>query len=457
VVLRGLLVVLGLTVTLAGAGFAVLAAPARSAPEATCTAAEKAARTSAATAYRKRIAAERRAYFRKVADAKRRAAFVKRQRAKLGRLSAAAGCMVLTLPRSSGASCDFMLAQNAEAARLERELGGPFVNVGPITKDTVLPATGQADIVLLFVDFPNAPASEDANAIGTTYTAYTNWFAEASYGRFSVNVTRVPTWFRMPRPAADYGSLYTYAGVDAYMADVIAAADSAVDFSRYDAVWVVAEKDARVLANTAFARFPERGVRADGTEVRFGALMGSARWPGLFHSTVAMHEHLHSMGLPDLGYAGKTLGRWDPMFADDAGTSTTHVLAWHKWLLGWIDASQITCLLQPGQLEETLTPLARPGGKKALVVPTSASTAYVLEVRRKLGYDSAICTEGVLLYTVDSQVRNGEGPIEGKSATTRCAPQATPLAVGQAYEDGAVKVEVLATDGDAYRVRVTRK
>ena len=53
----------------------------------------------------------------------------------------------------------------------------------------------------------------------------------------------------------------------------------------------------------------------------------------------------------------------------------------------WIDPDQITCLRDAGQLEETLTPNARAGGKKMVVVPSGASTAYVLEMRRRLGYD----------------------------------------------------------------------
>jgi hypothetical protein len=92
-----------------------------------------------------------------------------------------------------------------------------------------------------------------------------------------------------------------------------------------------------------------------------------------------------------------------------------------------------------------------------VVVQTSTSTAYVLEVRDKSGYDRNICRGGVLLYTIDSQVLSGSGPIEGKSSGSACSPDVTPFDVGQTYEDAAVKVEVLATDGSAYRVRVTKK
>jgi hypothetical protein len=139
------------------------------------------------------------------------------------------------------------------------------------------------------------------------------------------------------------------------------------------------------------------------------------------------------------------------------GGLSVHPIAWHKWMFGWIDPSQITCLREPGRLEETITPNSQAGGKKMVVVPTSPSTAYVREVRQKLGYDLNICRGGVLLYTIDPQIPSGSGPIEGKSGGVNCTPEVTPFGVGQTYEDGSVKVDVLATDGSAYRVRVTKK
>lgn len=150
-------------------------------------------------------------------------------------------------------------------------------------------------------------------------------------------------------------------------------------------------------------------------------------------------------------------GHWDPGWAVALPFATVHPIAWHKWMFRWIDPEQITCLRAAGQLEETLTPTAQAGGQKMVVVPTGASTAYVLEVRRRLGYDRSICSEGVLVYTVNSQLRADQGAIEGKTSGSNCSPDVAPFAVGQTYEDSAVKIEVLATDGSAYRVRVTKK
>ena len=136
----------------------------------------------------------------------------------------------------------------------------------------------------------------------------------------------------------------------------------------------------------------------------------------------------------------------------------SELVAWHRWRLHWLDPNQLTCLEQPGQLEETITPLETPGGKKAVIVPTSPSTAYVIEDRQPIGWDSDICHAGVLVYTVDSQLSNAQGAIRVKPAQ---GIYFATFGVGSGevstYEDGAIELEVLKTDGKSFRVRVTKK
>jgi M6 family metalloprotease-like protein len=404
------------------------------------------------------MAVERRTYFAKVTSPAKRAAFVRKQQAKLKKLRAAAACTVVTpLPPSSGASCAFELEPNREAALNRPFANSPMRNLGPLEPGLFVPPTGRAEAVMVFVDFPDAPASENAAGLADMYTAYLDWFQEASHGRFSWNVTVVPTWFRMPAPGRSYGNLQDGPNGDRYLADAVAAVGGAVDFSRYRSVWVVPSSNSGGLAPSNFVRNPGHGVVTDGTEIRFGVLHSQSRRGAPFESSHMNHLVLASLGTSDLGDTAKPLGHWDPNFQDGTGARTAHLLGWHKWMLRWIDAEQLTCVHAPGTVEETLTPNSRSGGKKLVVVPTSPSTAYGIEVRRKLGYDRGICREGVLIYTVDSQILSGNGPIEGKSAGTGCSPDVMPFAVGETYEDAAVKVDVLATDGSAYRVRVTEK
>ena len=135
----------------------------------------------------------------------------------------------------------------------------------------------------------------------------------------------------------------------------------------------------------------------------------------------------------------------------------SHLLGWHKWQLRWIDPPQLTCLSSPGTIEETITPIAVRGGKKLVVVPISDTYAYTVEARRRIGYDKNACEEGVLVYAIDSTRGGYEDPVILKGQP-RCG-NVTPGAfrTGQVHDDQYVKVEILATDGRSYRVRVTKK
>lgn len=446
---------LGAVLLCAALASGIAAAP--SASSAPCTADEKRRHAAAATAYARRMPAERRSYFRRVESATRRAAFVRKQRARLASLRAAAACRVTPLPPSSSETCDFELAPNAEALRSRP--GWPMRSFGALDPRTAIPTRGRVEAVMVFVDFPNAPADGDAAARASRYTSdLLPWLQEASYGRLTLGVTVVPRWFRMPKAGADYGSAQESDNADRYLADVVAAVGTAVDFARYQFVFVVPSDNAGPRLGVNYVRYPGHGVAVSGGEIRFGVLGdGVSRGSDSAHT---LHRFLALLGGVLIDSSPKPFGSWDPGWAVDAASSglisTVHPVAWHKWMFRWLEPEQITCLRDAGQLEETLTPSARAGGKKMVVVPTGASTAYVLEVRRRLGYDRSICREGVLVYALDSQLRGDQGAIEGKSSGTGCSGT-TPFGVGQIYDDPAVRVEVLATDGSGYRVRVTKK
>ena len=59
------------------------------------------------------------------------------------------------------------------------------------------------------------------------------------------------------------------------------------------------------------------------------------------------------------------------------------------------------------------------------MIPTGASTAIVLESRRAAGLDADACSTGVLIYTVDSSVPTGMGPVRVIDASPGDAETAT--------------------------------
>jgi M6 family metalloprotease-like protein len=437
-------------------------------PAADCTAAQKAQRQAALSAYLRRMSAERRAYFKAHRGSKQRKAFVRRQQARLKALRAAAACSVPAPPvLSEGAPCAAQLAQNEQAASFERGVGYPFLNEGPTTRDGSLSAQTPVQALVIPVDFSDRPASADPRSLGNAATSQLGFFDDASYGRFSVTATVLGRWYRMPRPAGGYGSWFDpVGGARDLVADATAVADADVDFSKVDFVFLLTPNFPQ-SGNPAWSVFPGRGVVRDGKELRHATFLAEALTGGAQVAYVANHELTHSLGLPDVYYeidpvahvaAFDAVGIWDPMSEPGAH----HFLAWHKWKLGWVDPAQVACVSSPGSVADTLSPLESKGGLKMVVAQTSPSTAYVVEARRRLGRDADICTEGVLVYTVDSQRGNARGSIFIKSAspggTTSSSGCGAPFAARTAYEDAALKVEVLADRSDgSFDVRVTRK
>ena len=113
------------------------------------------------------------------------------------------------------------------------------------------------------------------------------------------------------------------------------------------------------------------------------------------------------------------------------------MLAWSRWQLGWLKESQVRCVTEP-EATITLGPIAAPGDQTAMAaIPLSETVMIVIESRRKLGYDTyhrditgdtlcpgregqsclltgvpALLDEGVLVYTVDSALSEGNLPLK---------------------------------------------
>jgi M6 family metalloprotease-like protein len=264
-----------------------------------------------------------------------------------------------------------------------------------------------------------------------------------------------------------------------YISDAVNAADSTVDFSQYKVVYVVAAKGTSVDRSPAFQAYAGSGIQADGTELRYAATFFEDTKTDLRYAVnVFTHEMGHVLGLPDLYDTSadprnywslfRYAGGWDTMSWNDPGG---HFLAWEKWKLGWLDPSQLTCVDGPGELTTTVTPLERAGGLKAIVVPTGASSAYVIEARKRIGVDTRLCEDGVLVYQVYGNIRSGQGPVRISAAQPdrnsqlrdRCGPlYNAPFdkATGEValFEDpsAGVSMRVLSSKASGYRVKVTR-
>jgi hypothetical protein len=158
-----------------------------------------------------------------------------------------------------------------------------------------------------------------------------------------------------------------------------------------------------------------------------------------------VHETLHDIGISDIyrygyhvadetfgnGLAIVPMGEWAVMSAPVG--NAREVIAWHRWLLGWLGDEQVYCRPSDSlvDVEISLSPLTREEeGYKAAMIPVSDRKVIVVESRRAEGYSATagniniaidvdgvrkraslrdFGTDGLLVYTYDTSVIDGAG------------------------------------------------
>nr|WP_142218267.1 M6 family metalloprotease domain-containing protein [Streptomyces sp. SLBN-118] len=336
--------------------------------------------------------------------------------------------------------------------------------------------------VVVFLSFPDhVPENAPAELAADHFPATSTFFTRASYGRFSLRADPQHQWVTMPKASTEYGIRRDWGSEqrNAYLRDALGAADAGVDFSRYDIVYLVADPDAPGVDSDATKVVNlDQPLRADGTDINRVVTVFERHPPD---RNVLAHETGHIFDLPDLyhrpvdgqGDWDTYVGDWDVM-GSQFGLSPD-LFGWHKWKLGWLDRQAVRCVTRTGLI--TLEPISAapaPGaslGTRLAVVRTGEDTALAIEARSATGNDEATCTEGVLIYRVQSDEVSGGGPVEVVDTHPRTAacwdesvypPLAdAPLGVGETFTlPGApgerTRVEVAdRTRADGWTVRIS--
>ncbi|MEV0277272.1 M6 family metalloprotease domain-containing protein [Streptomyces sp. NPDC050610] len=329
---------------------------------------------------------------------------------------------------------------------------------------------GRLHAVMLFLSFPDAaPATGPGDLAADHFPDTSRFFERASYGKFKLDVHPVKRWLRMPRKSTSYRIQRDWDAEHrtTYLRDAIAAADPAVDFSRYDVVYLVADPDAPGVDSDATKVINlDEPISVDGARLSRIVTVFEHHPPD---RNVLAHETLHVFDLPDL-YHRPTDGKgdWDTHVGDWDLMGSQFGLAsepfgWHKWKLGWLTPRQIDCVRGPGTGRHVLEPLEapmQPGADdrtRLVVIRTSPTEAVAVEARGVGGNDAGSCAEGVLVYRVRSDTASGDGPVQvldGHPRTAACVGASVyppladaPLDIGESFGTGG--------DGGGSGVRVT--
>ncbi|WP_197361174.1 M6 family metalloprotease domain-containing protein, partial [Streptomyces clavuligerus] len=333
------------------------------------------------------------------------------------------------------------------------------------------------DAVMVFLSFPDAePHHTPERLAADHFPATSGFFERSSYGRFSLRPHPLRRWVEMPKESTAYGISRDWDAErrGSYLRDAFAAADAAVDFSRYDIVYLVADPDAPGVDSdaTKVVNF-DRPPRVDGVGIRRVVTVFERHPPD---RNVLAHETGHVFDLPDLyhrpvdgrGDWDTHVGDWDVMGSQFG--MAPDLFGWHKWKLGWLDGRAVRCVTGPELI--TLEPIAAPApggglGTRLAVVRTGPGSALAVEARGAVGNDDGLCTEGVLIYRVRSDAASGSGPVEvvdTHPGSEACWDRSVypeladaPLGVGETVTLAEERVRVEVTDrtpSGAWTVRI---
>ena len=105
-----------------------------------------------------------------------------------------------------------------------------------------------------------------------------------------------------------------------------------------------------------------------------------------------------TLGIKDMNVPNK----WDLMADSSRGT----FLEWNRYMMGWIYDSEVRCLSDQSTSIHYLTDIDTTTDPKLLTINLAPGVTLAAEARNAAGVD-----KGLLLYTINTYINHGEGPI----------------------------------------------
>ena len=309
-----------------------------------------------------------------------------------------------------------------------------------------LTLNGTLNVKVVFIEWENFKGTQsDYDYHVSQLQKFASFYGMVSEGKLRFNFEFEDSWIQV---GTDYNDSYIPSGMDGgdwrstpFLQGVLdkwmLSVDPVVDFSNGDVVIFPVPRGKTVADGGAheFPHAPGAYIQADGEKIY--------SWfaPGVRYMTPGQtplwtwysHEFGHALGIPDLrdmsdatkNQIGVIRGeKWlvNPMggleVMDNEGGPTITINAWTRWVQGWLNDDQATCVLPENVQTENyyrLSQLNKVGAKdKLLVIKTSATTALLIESRR---WDSKFDTpiqhsrNGVIVYRVDTTLGHEEGPL----------------------------------------------
>ena len=389
-----------------------------------------------------------------------------------------------------------------------RPVGTSGITAGFPLPSWAMPSVGSIQVAVLFVDFPDIPATRSPDDEAEIFLPFAEEYLESvSYGKLDLEFVLLRRWLRVENNHDFYLTKGRLGIGSSINGEVARLADPEFDFTGYEGIMIVMPGSHFTGGNALGSSETDEGTI---TTVRMNTFVSEAFWD---QGRVAAHELAHHFGLLDFYpydaglhqippapegeiWAHNRIGLMglqfnfltdpqDPRLAYESrlsdGSSFTNysysteafeMLAWSRWQLGWLDQTQIRCVTE-SETTVSLSPVADPtDGIVMVAVPLSQTELIVLESRRKIGYDAArelqwgngyvanipsLAAEGVLVYTVDAALGTGRLPVKIAGDTGNGQVDTYPLLTdGQSVTIRGYTITVKSSTSTTHTVTITK-
>jgi len=294
-------------------------------------------------------------------------------------------------------------------------------------------------VIVILADFDDKPASggliyglkEDFEQLLFSFDNYdthysmSEFYRDNSYGGF-IMIGDVVGWYRMPEDYAyyvnaNYGFSSYPTNAQHLAEDALLMADDDVDFSLYDndgngyidGVFIIhsglgAEQTGSDYDIWSHNSGLHSSLYLDGvTATQYSMEPEENSSSGLVTMGVFAHEYGHTLGLPDLydtDYSTDGIGYWSIMAGGSWGSNgarPSYFDAWCKYQLGFVEPTNIIS----NQLDVAIaTSYYNPVLYRVWQDGIVGQQYFLVENRRKIGYDINAPGSGLIIYHVDESM-----------------------------------------------------
>ena len=338
-----------------------------------------------------------------------------------------------------------------------------------------IPTLGEHKAIALFVYFDDLPFEQRQfdewknNQIPT----FEQYVAAMSYGKLNYKVDTFDKPIHISKSVLTYNLDTAHdapqkpnANAGGLVSDAVFAVDSEIDFSKYEFINVITPWTRLIgFEGTTGVR-----LNADGRQFNFASFGPIREYLDDPKKKIwLLHEVGHMMGLI---HQFNVRGNWNstgfPIWSAMAngGSPAPEFLAWERFLLGWLSAEQVRCIenFDQGVFTSKLSPLSAVANEaKTILIKQGGSKILVIESRRSsdLSFLSKE-EEGVLVYTIDVNIRGNDGSANLVFNTPKIRKSANSgglvgtLQSGETVTSDGIKVEILSSDASGDIVRVSK-